>query len=64
LGKGVIKRPTYISANIHPQLKVEVVQLPREFKDYFAWDYDEMSGLSRELVELKLPIKPGKKPVK
>lgn len=64
LGEGSIKRPTYISANIHPQLKVEVVQLLREFKDYFTWDYDEMPGLSRELIELKLPIKPGKKPVK
>ncbi|XP_050896003.1 uncharacterized protein LOC127102699 [Lathyrus oleraceus] len=64
LGEGVIKRPTYISANIHPQLKIEVVQLLREFKDCFAWDYDEMPGLSRELVKLKLPVKPGKKPVK
>lgn len=64
LGEGVIKMPTYISANIHPQLKIEVVQLLREFKDYFSWDYDEISGLSRELVELKLPIQPGKKPVK
>lgn len=25
LGEGVIKRPTYISSNIHPQLKIEVV---------------------------------------
>ena len=64
LGEGLIKRPTYISANIHPQLKVKVVQLLKEFKDYFAWDYDEMPGLSRDLVELKLPIKPGKKPIK
>lgn len=41
-----------------------MVQLLREFKDCFAWDYDEFPGLSRELVELKLPIKPGKKSVK
>lgn len=36
LGEGVIKRPTYISANIHPQLKIEVVQLLREFRDCFS----------------------------
>lgn len=64
LGEGVIKSPAYISANIHPQLKIEVVQLLREFKECVSWDYDEMSGLSRELVKLKLLIKPGKKPVK
>lgn len=63
LGEGLIKRPNYISANIHPQLKVEVVQLLKEFKDCFTWDYDEMPGLRRDLVELKLAIKPGKKPI-
>lgn len=60
LGEGMIKRPTYINANISPELRVEVVQLLREYKDCFAWDYDEMLGLSRDLVELKLPIKPGR----
>ena len=64
LGEGTTRRPTYISANIDPQLRVEVIQLLKEFKDCFAWDYDEMPGLDRDLVELKLPIKPGKKPIK
>ena len=64
LGEGGVKRPTYVSANLDPQLKIEMVQLLKEFKDCFAWDYDEMPGLRRELVEHKLPIIPGKKPVK
>jgi hypothetical protein len=45
-------------------LKVRVIELLRENKDCFAWDYDEMPGLKRDLVELKLPIKDGKKPIK
>ena len=28
-----------------------------EFKDSFAWDYTEMLGLEREVVEHRLPIK-------
>ena len=36
----------------------------KEFKDYFAWDYDEMPGLDRKVVELQLPIRHGKKSVK
>ena len=64
LGEKGDKRPTYISANIDPKLKSEVISLLKEFKDCFAWDYNEMPGLSRDLVELKLPIKAGKKPVK
>ncbi|KAK2389329.1 hypothetical protein QL285_062925 [Trifolium repens] len=64
IGNGSVKRPTYISANISPDLKGKLVQLLKEFSDCFAWDYNEKSGLSREMVELKLPIKAGKRPVK
>ncbi|KAK2414316.1 hypothetical protein QL285_036920 [Trifolium repens] len=64
IGDGSAKRPTYISANISPDLKGKLVLLLKEFSDCFAWDYNEMPGLSREMVELKLPIKVGKKPVK
>ncbi|XP_050890001.1 uncharacterized protein LOC127095338 [Lathyrus oleraceus] len=64
LGEGGIKRPTYLSANISPELKIEVIQLLKDYKDFFAWDYNEMPGLSRDLVKLKLPIKPGRNPIK
>ena len=29
----------------------------KEFKDWFTWEYEEMLGLSRELVEHRLPLK-------
>ena len=64
LGEGPIKNPMYISAKIDPGLRFEMMQLLKEFKDCFAWDYDEMLGLDRSLVELQLPTKLGKKPVK
>jgi hypothetical protein len=64
IGNGSIKRPTYISANINPMLKGKLVELLKEYKDCFAWDYNEMPGLSRELVEHRLPLRPDKKPVK
>ena len=38
-----------------------MVELLKEYKDCFAWNYDELLGLERELVEHKLPIKPGYK---
>jgi hypothetical protein len=31
---------------------------------YFAWDYTEMPGLSKELVEHRLPIKASFRPYK
>lgn len=50
LGEDGSKRPTYISANIDQKLKSEVISLLKEFKDCFAWDYNEIPGLSRDLV--------------
>ncbi|CAJ2651311.1 unnamed protein product [Trifolium pratense] len=64
IGDGSIKRPTYISANIPKDLRDKLVELLKEFKDCFAWDYNEMPGLNRNLVEHRLPIRPDKKPVK
>lgn len=46
LGEGVAKRPTYISVKIEPGMKKNVVELLKEYKDYFAWDYKEILGLS------------------
>ena len=52
LGSGTVKRPMYVSLNLSPGIKAEVIQLLKEYKDCFSWDYDEMPGLSRDLVEL------------
>ncbi|XP_050227807.1 uncharacterized protein LOC126677299 [Mercurialis annua] len=35
---------------------------PQEYKDCFAWKYSDMPGLSRTLVEHRLPIKPEFQP--
>src|SRR4051812_6475162 len=64
LGDNDQKRITYISAKIEPELKATIIKMLKDNRDCFAWDYDEMPGLGRDLVELKLPIKEGKKPIK
>ena len=50
-------RITYISSLLPFDLKEEIIAIPHEFKDYFAWNYDEMLGLDRSLVEHRLSIK-------
>jgi hypothetical protein len=37
--------------------KDAIIKLLRDYVDCFTWNYHEMSGLSRELVEHRLPIK-------
>lgn len=55
--------------NIHKyqswsRMKAKLIRVLIEYKDCFAWDYDEIPGLNRSVVEHRLPIQPGKRPVK
>jgi hypothetical protein len=64
IGDGDKPRPTYISASLDQEFRVKLISLLKEFKDCFAWDYSEMPGLDRSIVEHRLPIKPGYRPYK
>jgi hypothetical protein len=64
LGEGNNMKPTYISTNLSQEQKEHMFFMLKEFMDCFAWDYIEMPGLSRELVEHVLPIKKGFRPFK
>jgi hypothetical protein len=64
IGDGIIPRPTYVTAHLDVNQKYETIKLLKLYMCYFAWDYTEMLGLSRELVEHRLPIKVGFRPYK
>jgi hypothetical protein len=64
IGDGDKPRPAFICANLESRLREELIKLLKEYKDCFAWDYSEMPGLDRSIVEHRLPIKPGFKPYK
>jgi hypothetical protein len=57
IGDGVIPWPTYVSARLDVNQKQEIIELLKAYACYFAWDYTEMPGLSRELDEHWLLIK-------
>nr|AAQ56355.1 putative reverse transcriptase [Oryza sativa Japonica Group] len=42
--------------------KTKLIELLKEFRDCFVWEYYKMPGLSRSIVEHRLPIKPGVRP--
>jgi hypothetical protein len=64
IGSGDKPRPTFISADLQPDFREELIKLLKEYRDCFAWDYSEMPGLDRSIVEHRLPIKTGFKPYK
>jgi hypothetical protein len=64
IGDVITPRPKFVNKNMSLEHKDAVIKLLRDYVDYFAWNYREMSGLSRELVEHRLPIKSGFRPYK
>jgi hypothetical protein len=64
IGDGAKPRLTFISANIDSSFREGLIKLLKEYKDCFTWDYSEMPGLDRSIVEHRFPIKPGFKPYK
>ncbi|XP_070028927.1 uncharacterized protein [Nicotiana sylvestris] len=57
-------RETKITVHLEPQLKEEIIKVLFEYKDVFAWSYDDIPGLSTDLVIHKLPTDPALPPVK
>ncbi len=62
VGLGDRPRPTFISKNLYAEFTIKLIELLKEYRDCFAWEYYEMPGLSRSIVEHRLPIKPGVRP--
>jgi hypothetical protein len=64
IGNGTIPQPTFVNKNLDPLFKSDLIKLLKEYIDCFAWNYNEMPGLSHDLVEHRLPIKPSFRPYK
>jgi hypothetical protein len=62
IGPGDKPRPTFISKKLNLGLREAIILLLKEYADCFAWDYTEMPGLDRSIVEHRLPLKPGFRP--
>ena len=43
-------------------MREQMITLLKEYQDCFAWDYTEMPGLDRNIVEHWLPLKKGFRP--
>ncbi|KAM1978608.1 hypothetical protein EV1_014900 [Malus domestica] len=64
LGTEEDPRPIQISGLLETNDRAKIVCILQEFKDCFAWHYTKMPGLDSTLVEHRMPINEGYKPVK
>jgi hypothetical protein len=63
IGDGKTPRPTFLNKTLETDPKNEMIGLLKEYSNCFAWNYTEMPGLSREIVENRLSIKSGFRPL-
>ena len=58
------KKMEKINKNLSDKERGKLVALLKEYMDVFAWSYQEMPGLSPNLVVHKLKVNPNAKPMK
>jgi hypothetical protein len=64
IGDSVTPRPTFVKKDLNADYKASLIKLLKEYVDCFAWNYQEMPGLSHDLAEHRAPIKAGFRPYK
>jgi hypothetical protein len=62
IGLGDKLWPTFVSKKLDPSIRELIIALLKEYSNCFAWDYMEMPGLDRSIVEHRLPLKKGFRP--
>ena len=61
--EGKNEKPVKIGVNFPKGMKPELIAPLKEFREIFAWSYQDMPGLDTEIVEHRIPVKPECPPV-
>jgi len=64
LGIGSGKREVKIGTGMTTPICEELTALLRDYQDIFTWSYQDMPGLSFDIVQHRLPLNPECPPVK
>ena len=64
LGDEETVKETRVSIHLEAERKQELIKLLKQYVDVFAWSYEDMPGLSTDIVSHRLPIDPFYPPVK
>ena len=63
MGTIVEPRTISIAKNLPPSTRTELIALLREYKDVFAWSYNDMKGLSPKFYQHQINLAIDAKPV-
>ena len=54
--EGKTEKPVMIRVNFPNDMKDDLIALLKEFKEIFAWSYQDILGLNIEIVVHKIPV--------
>ena len=57
-------KPVLICSTLTLEENSELTNLLKEYKNVFAWSYQDMPGIDPEIVQHRIPLYPDAKPVK
>ncbi|GFY96693.1 hypothetical protein Acr_11g0009990 [Actinidia rufa] len=57
------QQPIFVAKELEDDEKQLLVALLKEYRDGFAWDYEEMPGMSSAVTVHKLDVLPVAKPI-
>ena len=57
-------RLVQIGSTLFSEERERLVALLKDFKDVFAWSYEDMPGIDPEIVQHRIPLDPEARPVK
>jgi len=64
LGTDNGKKEVKIGTGMTTPIREELTALLKDYQDIFAWSYQDMPGLSSDIVQHRLPLNPECSPVK
>nr|XP_023917426.1 uncharacterized protein LOC112028970 [Quercus suber] len=62
--EGEAAKTTRIGTTLRPEMRAKLIQFLRENLDVFAWSHDDMPGISPKIIQHRLNVDPGRKPIK
>jgi len=64
LGVGKERKEVKVGTGMSTHIRDELVALLRDYQDIFAWSYQDMPGLSPDIMQHRLPLNPECSPIK
>ena len=62
-GPGETPKLIFVSLDLIKEEEGDLIALLKEYKDFFAWSYEDMKGVPVEVVQHIIPIRNDAKPV-